>query len=47
MDLDNVVNVPKTQAQVFNIGVEIIGKTREFETGISEWFEHPTVEHMW
>ena len=38
-------NFPKTQAQNFNIGVEMIWKTQYFETGISEWFKRPAVEH--
>ena len=39
--LSKLGNVPKTQDQIFNIGVEIICKTRDFETGINEWFETP------
>ena len=38
-------NVPKTQAQIVNIGVEMIQKTRDFETGISKWFKRTAVEH--
>ena len=40
-------NVPNTQAQIFNIGVEVIQKNQDFETCLSKWFEHPAVENMW
>ena len=40
-------NVPKTQAQIFAIGVEMIQNTQDFETGLSKWFKHPAVEHTW
>ena len=38
-------NVPKTQAQIVNIGVEMILMIQDSETGISEWFEIPEVDH--
>ena len=38
-------NIPKTQAQILTIGVEMIRKTQAFETGLNEFFEHPAVEH--
>ena len=40
-------NSPKTQAQTLKIGVEMIQKTKNFETGLSKWFERPVVEHTW
>ena len=40
-------NVPKTQAQIFIIGVKIIQKTQDFEKGLSKWFERSSVEHIW
>ena len=47
MDLTKSVDVPKTQAQIVNIVVEMICKTQYFETGLSKWFERPAVEHTW
>ena len=47
MDLDTAGNFSNTQAQIFNIGVEMIRKTQVFETGIIKWFMHPAGEHTW
>ena len=47
MALEKAGHVPKTQAQIVNIGVEIIRNTQDFETGISERFERPLVEYTW
>ena len=47
MDLTKSVDVPKTQAQIVNIVVEMICKTQYSETGLSKWFERPAVEHTW
>ena len=30
---------------MFNLGVERIHKTQDFETGLSKWFKRPAVEH--
>ena len=40
-------NFPKTQAQIVNIGVEMIQKAQDFGTGLSERFKHPKVDHTW
>ena len=45
--LSKAGNVPKEKAQNVNIGVEIIMKTQDFETVLSEWFKNPAVEHTW
>ena len=45
--LSKANNFPKTQAQTIKIGVEMIRKTHNFETGHSEWFERPEIQHMW
>ena len=47
MALDASGNVHKTQAQMFNLGVERIHKTQDFETGPRKWFDSTAVEHMW
>ena len=47
VDLSAAGNFPKTQAQIVNIGVEIIHKTQDFETGPRKWFDSTAVEHMW
>ena len=44
--LSKVDNLPKTRDQITKIGVEMIRKNRDFETGFSEWFERPAVEYM-
>ena len=45
--LAKTVNVPNTQAKIINTGVNIIRRTQDFETGLSEWFDSPEVEHVW
>ena len=45
--LSKTCNFPKTQDKIFNIGVEIVRKTRDFGTGLIEWFERPAVGHTW
>ena len=47
VSLDKAGNVPNTQAQIFNIGVKMIWKTQDFETGLSKWFKHAAVAHTW
>ena len=41
--LPKVGNFLKTQDKLFNIGVEMIWNTQDFETGISEWFDCPGI----
>ena len=40
-------NVSKTQDQIVTIGVEMIWKTQDPETGLIEWFKRPAVEYTW
>ena len=44
VDLSASDNFPKTQAQIINIGVEMIQKNQYFETGISECFKRLSIQ---
>ena len=47
VDLAAAGNLPKTKAQIVTIGVEMIRKTQDPETGLIEWFKRPAVEYTW
>ena len=47
MDLSTEGNVSKTQDQIVTIGMEMIWKTQDPETGLIEWFKRPAVEYTW
>ena len=40
-------NLPKSQAQIINYGLDIIRKTSDFEQALAAWYCRPTVEHTW
>ena len=47
LDLSKAGNIPKPRAQIISIGVEMIWKTQDFKTSLSELFECPAVQHTW
>ena len=40
-------NVSKTQDQIVTIGMEMIWKTQDSETGLRDWFKRPAVDYTW
>ena len=45
--LATAAQVPKTEEQLINIGLEIIQKTGDLEKGLTNWFEKPANQQTW
>ena len=43
IELAEAANLPQSQAQIINYGLDIIHKTSDFEQALTAWYSRPTV----
>jgi hypothetical protein len=47
VSLTQAANLPKSELQIVNFGLDIIRKTGDFEKALTEWYGRPPAEHTW
>jgi hypothetical protein len=45
--LGDAAQMPYTQQQIINFGVQLIRNTQDFQDGLKEWYGKPTLEKTW
>ena len=47
VELAEAARLPKTNAQIVNMGLHIIRKTQDFEQALTAWFARPVADQTW